>query len=94
MRVCDDKWFANREYLRGRTYTNLNDYLRSEAEGMWMAWDANDLHTLATTWQTGDICKTSAAGSTAQGNLSSVLAGIKPKALIMPSQQDMLLQHC
>ena len=55
-----------------------------------MAWDANDLHTLATTWQTGDISKTSAAGSTAQGNLSSVLAGIKPKALIMPSQQDML----
>ena len=64
--------------------------MRAESEGAWLSWDANDLLTLITTWQTGDISKTSEVGALAQGDLAQALAGIKPKALIMPSQSDML----
>ena len=74
--------------MRDGTYTDLHDFLRAEGEGVWKAWDANDLHTLATTWQTGDISKTSKVDALAQGDLVQVLSRIRAKALLMPSQTD------
>lgn len=76
-------------YLRGGAYTDLQDYHRSESEGAWLAWDANDLIALASTWESGDISKTSRVGVLEQGNLEAALAGIKAKALILPSKDDM-----
>ena len=76
-------------YLRGNTYTDLQDYHRAESEGAWLSWDANDMYTLASTWQSGDISKTSRIEASQQGNLENALASIKAKALILPSKDDM-----
>ncbi|KAJ3557868.1 hypothetical protein NM688_g1236 [Phlebia brevispora] len=84
------QFFRERLYLRGRMYTDLKDFLRAEGDGGWLNWDANDMLTLIDTWQSGDISKTSRVNVLEQGELESTLAGIKAKALVMPSKEDML----
>ena len=57
---------------------------------LWLPWDANDLHAEVTTWQNGDISKTSRVEDALRGDLIGVLKTIRAKALIMPSETDML----
>ena len=64
--------------------------MRERWEGRFVElWDANDLVTLASTWESGDISKTSHIGVLEQGNIESALASIRAKALILPSKDDM-----
>ncbi|KAF7799746.1 hypothetical protein EIP86_010988 [Pleurotus ostreatoroseus] len=83
------EFYNEHMYLRGNTYTDLQDYHRAESEGAWLSWDANDMYTLASTWESGDISKTSRIEASQQGNLENALASIKAKALILPSKDDM-----
>lgn len=45
---------------------------------------------LLNTWQAGDISKTSRSSAHQQGDLTSVLADIKAKVLLLPAKGDML----
>ncbi|KAI0935292.1 hypothetical protein AcV7_003772 [Taiwanofungus camphoratus] len=80
-------WFRHHGYLHDGKYSSLDDFLRSEWEGSYLSWDANDLLTLLRTWQTGDIATIGRKNS--GENLGACLAGIKPKGLIMPCKTDL-----
>ena len=67
----------------------MNEFFHVESEGVWLHWDANDLHMEATTWQTGDISRISKVEDKLRGDLVGVLKTIKAKGLIMPSATDM-----
>ncbi|PCH36082.1 homoserine O-acetyltransferase [Wolfiporia cocos MD-104 SS10] len=80
-------WFRQHGHLHNGLYSSLDDFLRADWEGGFLAWDANDLLALLRTWQTGDV--TTVSGADAGGNLASCLAGIRAKGLIMPCKTDL-----
>ncbi|EPT04603.1 homoserine O-acetyltransferase [Fomitopsis schrenkii] len=77
-------WFRQHGYLHDGKYASLEDFLRAEWEGGFLDWDANDLITLLHTWQSGDVSE-----SLGGVQLADILAGLKPKGLIMPSKTDL-----
>lgn len=97
------QWFRSKGYLKDGRYTDLENWLVAEWEGMfWPEWDANDILCLARTWQLGDVSKLYAhskmdasirtADMKAQetfGDLDATLSRVKAKALIMPCKTDL-----
>ncbi|KAF8993766.1 Alpha/Beta hydrolase protein [Cyathus striatus] len=78
-------WFREHQYTHDGIYPDLAAFLRERWEaGFLNNWDANDLLTLLTTWQTGDVSKIRHGG-----DLKKCLGEIKAKGLIMPSKTDL-----
>lgn len=66
-------------------YPDMDSWLRENWEGRFISyWDANDMLTLLSTWQNGDISKVRD-----NGNYEQALKSIKAKGLIMPSKTDL-----
>ena len=78
------QWFRQHGYLHDGKYASLEDFLRAEWEGGFLDWDANDLLTLLHTWQSGDV-----SDSLGGAQFADILAGLKPKGLIMPCKTDL-----
>lgn len=66
-------------------YASLEDFLVGFWEGFFLRKDANNLLTMAWTWQHGDIGQT--AGF--DGNHERALASIQAKAFVMPAEKDL-----
>ncbi|TCD70311.1 hypothetical protein EIP91_003940 [Steccherinum ochraceum] len=95
--------FRRKGYLKGGYYNTLNDFIVGEWENMFYpTWDANDILTLARTWQMGDVSKLYANSAmdltirtadmkpqSTHGDLEATLAQIKAKGLIMPCKTDL-----
>ena len=82
-------WGPSQAFYRERIYlqlgyASLEDYIISSWEGRFLERDANDILTMISTWQNGDISN----NPTYQGNFDLALGAIKAKALLMPSQTD------
>ncbi|OSX66000.1 hypothetical protein POSPLADRAFT_1132722 [Postia placenta MAD-698-R-SB12] len=79
-------WFRQHGHLYDGKYSSLDDFLRSDWEGGFLDWDANDLLTLLKTWQTGDITLANGPGA---GDFAKSLSGITARGLIMPCKTDL-----
>jgi homoserine O-acetyltransferase/O-succinyltransferase len=66
-------------------FASLEDFLVGFWEGFFLAKDANNLLTMAWTWQNGDIGQTPGF----DGDHLRALASIKAKAFVMPAQKDL-----
>lgn len=66
-------------------YSSLEDFLVAFWEGFFLVKDANNLLTMARTWQTGDIGQTPGF----DGDHVRALESIKAKALVMPAEKDL-----
>ncbi|KAJ3557866.1 hypothetical protein NM688_g1238 [Phlebia brevispora] len=88
--LCRLKFWNDGLYLGGRMYKDLDDWLLDQCDGPWGHWDANDILTLANTWQAGDISKITSFGPSLQGDITAALTGIKATALLLPAKGDFL----
>jgi homoserine O-acetyltransferase len=77
--------FYREERYRDMGYSSLEDFLVSYWEGFFLRKDANNLLTMAWTWQEGDI----SANSEYNGDFEKALGSIKAKAMVMPGQTDL-----
>ncbi|GLB37448.1 putative alpha beta hydrolase fold [Lyophyllum shimeji] len=78
-------WFRNHGHLFDGLFPDLNSFLRERWEERFLSsWDANDLLTLLSTWQSGDISRVRDGG-----DLPKCLASIKARGLIMPCKTDL-----
>ena len=82
-------WVTSQAFYREEAYlqagaASLEDFLVMQ-EGRRLQRDANDLLAMLWSWQTADI----SANPIYHGVFSQALAGIKAKAIVMPSQSDL-----
>lgn len=77
--------FYREERYRDLGYSSLEDFLVAFWEGFFLKRDANNLLTMAWTWQHGDISATPEYN----GDFEKALGSIKAKALVMPGQTDL-----
>lgn len=66
-------------------FASLEDFLVGFWEGFFLAKDANNLLTMAWTWQNGDVGQTPGF----DGSQETALASIKAKAIVMPAEKDL-----
>lgn len=66
-------------------YSSLEDFLVAFWEGFFLVKDANNLLTMARTWQMGDIGQTPGF----DGDHVKALKSIKAKAFVMPAEKDL-----
>ncbi|OOY08191.1 alpha/beta fold hydrolase [Thioclava sp. F36-7] len=71
--------------LKTLGYASLEDFLIGFWEGFFLPKDANNLLTMAWTWQNGDI----SANELYNGDFKAALGAIKAKAYVMPGQTDL-----
>ncbi|KEO55040.1 alpha/beta fold hydrolase [Thioclava pacifica] len=71
--------------LKALGYASLEDFLIGFWEGFFLPKDANNLLTMAWTWQNGDI----SANELYNGDYKAALGAIKAKAYVMPGQTDL-----
>ncbi|MFC5648549.1 alpha/beta fold hydrolase [Paenibacillus solisilvae] len=77
-------FYYQRLYLE-HGYSSLEDFLIGFWEGNFLRKDANNLLSMAWTWQHGDIGMTPGC----DGNREKALSRIKAKAMILPGQTDL-----
>jgi homoserine O-acetyltransferase len=71
--------------LKTLGYSSLEDFLVAFWEGFFLPKDANNLLTMAWTWQRGDISDNEIYG----GDFKKALGAIKAKAFVMPGKTDL-----
>lgn len=71
--------------LKALGYASLEDFLIGFWEGFFLPKDANNLLTMAWTWQNGDL----SANEIYNGDFKAALGAIKAKAYVMPGQTDL-----
>ncbi|MAQ35694.1 MULTISPECIES: alpha/beta fold hydrolase [Thioclava] len=71
--------------LKTLGYASLEDFLIGFWEGFFLPKDANNLLTMAWTWQNGDI----SANELYNGDYKAALGAIKAKAYVMPGKTDL-----
>ncbi len=71
--------------LKQMGYASLEDFLVGFWEGWLLSKDANNLLTMLSTWQNGDISN----NPIYKGDYKKALAGIKAKAIVMPASTDL-----
>lgn len=71
--------------LKALGYASLEDFLIGFWEGFFLPKDANNLLTMAWTWQNGDISD----NELYNGDFNAALGAIKAKAYVMPGQTDL-----
>ncbi len=71
--------------LKALGYASLEDFLIGFWEGFFLPKDANNLLTMAWTWQHGDISD----NDLYNGDYKAALGAIKAKAYVMPGQTDL-----
>lgn len=71
--------------LKALGYASLEDFLIGFWEGFFLPKDANNLLTMAWTWQHGDISD----NDIYNGDYKAALGAIKAKAYVMPGQTDL-----
>ncbi|KAF8070478.1 alpha beta hydrolase fold protein [Lyophyllum atratum] len=85
LRAFGRAWFRNYGYLQSGLFPDLDTFLREKWEERFLtSWDANDLLTLLSTWQSGDISLVRDGG-----DLQKCLSSIKARGLIMPCKTDL-----
>ncbi len=77
-------WYRAHLY-REQGYTTLEEFIVSDYEDSFLAWDANDLLAMAWTWQHADIAATPGC----EGDLDRALGAIQARALVMPCTTDL-----
>ncbi len=82
-------WGPSQEFYRDRIYlqngfATIEEYISREWESRFVHVDANDLLSMISTWQNGDISD----NHIFQGDIEAALSSIKAKGLLMPSQTD------
>jgi homoserine O-acetyltransferase len=82
-------WAYSQDFFREKEYLKLGlasmeDTVRF-MEGRFRARDANDLLAMLWTWQHADI----SANDVYKGDITAALAGIKCRAIVMPSETDL-----
>jgi homoserine O-acetyltransferase len=77
-------FYYQKLYLK-HGFSSLEDFLVSSWEGRFLRKDANNLLTMAWTWQHADIGMTPGC----DGNREKALSRIKAKAMILPGQTDL-----
>ena len=71
--------------LKQMGYASIEDFLVGFWEGWLLGKDANNLLTMLSTWQNGDISNNPLYG----GDFKKALSSIKAKAVIMPASTDL-----
>jgi homoserine O-acetyltransferase len=71
--------------LKALGFSSLEDFLVAFWEGLFLPKDANNLLTMAWTWQHGDISD----NTLYNGDYKKALGAIKAKAYVMPGQTDL-----
>ncbi len=71
--------------IRTLGYSSLEDFLVAFWEGFFLPEDANNLLTMLSTWQNGDISANELYG----GDFVKALGAIKAKAFVMPGRTDL-----
>jgi len=77
--------FYKQELWRTMGYSSLEDFLVAFWEGFFLPKDANNLLTMACSWQNGDI----SANPVFNGDIKKALGAIKAKAVVMPGEMDL-----
>lgn len=77
--------FYMEELWRTMGYSSLEDFLVAFWEGFFLPKDANNLLTMAWSWQHGDI----SANPVFNGDIKKALGAIKAKAVVMPGERDL-----
>ncbi len=77
-------WYRAHLY-REQGYATLEEFIVSDYEDSFLAWDANDLLAMAWTWQHADIAATPGC----EGDLDRALGAIQARALVMPCTTDL-----
>src|SRR5215468_10766926 len=80
--------FYRREMWRGLGFTSLEDFLVRSWEANYLRRDMRNLLAQLWTWQHADI----SANEQYRGDLTSALAGITARTLLMPSATDLYFQ--
>lgn len=75
-------WFRQRQFEK-LGFSNVEDFIKSNWEDAFEAWDPEDLLILARMWQAGDIGKIRE-----DGDYLKALEAIEAKVLVMPSRTD------
>jgi homoserine O-acetyltransferase len=71
--------------LEAMGYASLEDFMVGFWEGLFLNRDANNLLTMLSTWQTGDISN----NEVFKGDFVKALSAIKAKAIVMPASTDL-----
>lgn len=77
--------FYKQELWRTMGYSSLEDFLVAFWEGFFLPKDANNLLTMACSWQNADI----SANPVFNGDIKKALGAIKAKAVVMPGEMDL-----
>ena len=82
-------WGPSQDFYRDKIYlkngfASIEEYISREWESRFVDMDANDLLSMITTWQEGDISN----NHMFQGDIELALSSIKAKGMVMPSQTD------
>ena len=77
--------FYKQELWRTMGYSSLEDFLVAFWEGFFLPKDANNLLTMAWSWQNADI----SANPVFNGDIKKALGAIKAKAVVMPGEMDL-----
>ena len=84
-------WGFSQDFYRAKLdiealgYSSLEDFLVAFWEGFFLPKDANNLLTMLSTWQNGDISNNPLYG----GDYKKALSSIKAKAIVMPASTDL-----
>ncbi len=77
--------FYKQELWRTMGYSSLEDFLVAFWEGFFLPKDANNLLTMAWSWQNADI----SANPVFNGDIKKALGAIKARAVVMPGEMDL-----
>ena len=77
--------FYREAAYREMGYNSLEDFLVGYWEGFFLKKDANNLLSMAWTWQNGDL----SANSTYKGDFEKALRSINARAVVMPGRTDL-----
>ena len=76
-------WFREKVWQTKLGFKTVDDFMKSQWEGSFESWDAEDLLVLARMWQAADV-----GALRDDGDFEKALASIKPKMLVMPARTD------
>lgn len=78
-------FYRHQMHINDMGYASLEDFMVGFWEGLFLNRDANNLLTMLSTWQNGDISN----NEVFKGDFVKALGAIKAKAIVMPASTDL-----